>query len=173
MNAAKTKLESIAEIESNALAGRCSCCDGPLCLPCIKERLISLDQLKPLVERVSRVIDVCPNGLGRDIEAKWEPLTGGTNLQLIQVGIAFLSTHKIPTDVTSYSLKHGIERWGRLHGLIGPSCPNGAAIVAAVLSGYRICRIRKSKLNCKFKPKKKTPTVAAGASSAFNEGVLL
>ena len=55
----------------------------------------------------------------------------------VQLTIAYLATHKIGRTISSYSLKHCVERWGAQNKLEPYTyVQNSSAIVGALLSGY-------------------------------------
>lgn len=70
-------------------------------------------------------------------------------LSQIDTACEYLRHFEIDKKSGSYGLKHLIERWGADVGL-EPYIANGCAILAAILCGYKVVRIRNNP-NCRFK----------------------
>lgn len=72
-----------------------------------------------------------------------------TYLEQIDTACEYFNRFDIEKRNGSYSLKHQIERWGYSVGR-SDFVANGCAILAAIMSGYKIVRERNSP-NCKFR----------------------
>ncbi len=70
-------------------------------------------------------------------------------LAYLDTAIEYFRHFEIDKKAGSYGLKHCIENWGYSVGL-SHYVPNGCAILAASMSGYKIVRERNSP-NCKFR----------------------
>lgn len=80
-----------------------------------------------------------------------ECLWSGTGPLEIAYAIQYAKENRISPDITSYGVKHSIERWSRARGSYKYIC-NGCAILGLALSGYEVIVIDKSP-NCFFRKK--------------------
>lgn len=69
----------------------------------------------------------------------------------VSYAIKYLMQHRIPAALGSYALKHRAER------AAGHYITNGAAIAAALISGYSVVRDGEYQPNCTFKRRRGKP----------------
>jgi hypothetical protein len=109
--------------------------------------------------KIQRILDAHPDLLKHGWRTPCDPITPleitPKIIREVETGIAYLALHQIPKTLSSYALKHHIEKWGEKNNL-APYLYNTSAIIAALLSGYEPVMPKGAPcLNCLFRKARK------------------
>jgi len=99
------------------------------------------DAIIQIAVQIQRILEAHPDLLNHGWRTPGGPTTPieitSEIVRQVQLTIAYLATHKIGRTISSYSLKHCVERWGAQNKLEPYTyVQNSSAIVGALLSGY-------------------------------------